>query len=34
MAIGIGADYAVYFIFRVREEFQRTGDLRGRRRRR
>ena len=28
MAIGIGADYAVYFLFRVREEFQRTGDLR------
>src|SRR4029078_877599 len=28
MAIGIGADYAVYFIFRVREEFERTGDLR------
>ncbi len=28
MAVGIGADYAVYFIFRVREEFQRTGELR------
>jgi predicted RND superfamily exporter protein len=28
MAIGIGADYAVYFLFRVREEFHRTGDLR------
>jgi uncharacterized protein len=28
MAVGIGADYAVYFVFRVREEFQRTGDLR------
>jgi len=28
MAVGIGADYAVYFIFRVREEFERTGDLR------
>ena len=28
MAVGIGADYAVYFIFRVREEFQRCGDLR------
>src|SRR6476620_1827863 len=28
MAIGIGADYAVYFLFRVREEFQRCGDLR------
>jgi uncharacterized protein len=28
MAVGIGADYAVYFVFRVREEFQRVGDLR------
>lgn len=28
MAIGIGADYAVYFLFRVREEYQRVGDLR------
>ncbi len=28
MAVGIGADYAVYFVFRVREELQRTGDLR------
>jgi predicted RND superfamily exporter protein len=28
MAIGIGADYAVYLIFRIREEFQRLGDLR------
>ena len=28
MAVGIGADNAVYFIFRVREEFQRSGDLR------
>jgi predicted RND superfamily exporter protein len=28
MAVGIGADYAVYFLFRVREEFQRCGDLR------
>lgn len=28
MAVGIGADYAVYFLFRVREEFQRIGDLR------
>jgi hypothetical protein len=28
MAIGIGADYAVYLLFRIREEFQRTGDLR------
>ena len=28
MAIGIGADYAVYFLFRVREEYQRTGELR------
>jgi predicted RND superfamily exporter protein len=27
MAVGIGADYAVYFIFRVREEFDRTGVL-------
>jgi len=28
MAIGIGADFAVYFLFRVREELHRTGDLR------
>jgi len=28
MAVGIGADYAVYFVFRVREEFERSGDLR------
>src|SRR5690606_33232138 len=28
MAVGIGADYAVYFLFRVREEFHRIGDLR------
>jgi predicted RND superfamily exporter protein len=28
MAVGIGADYAVYFLFRVREEFGRIGDLR------
>src|SRR3954453_9169579 len=28
MAVGIGADYAVYFLFRVREEFHRAGDLR------
>ena len=28
MAVGIGADYAVYFLFRVREEFHRKGDLR------
>jgi len=28
MAVGIGADYAVYFLFRVREEFQKCGDLR------
>ncbi len=28
MAVGIGADYAVYFLFRVREEVQRKGDLR------
>jgi predicted RND superfamily exporter protein len=28
MAVGIGADYAIYFIFRTREELRRTGDLR------
>ena len=28
MAVGIGADYAVYFLFRVREEFEKRGDLR------
>jgi predicted RND superfamily exporter protein len=28
MAVGIGADYAIYFIFRVREELERTPDLR------
>ncbi len=28
MAVGIGADYAIYFIFRVREQLRRTGDLR------
>jgi predicted RND superfamily exporter protein len=28
MAVGIGADYAIYFIFRVREELKTTGDLR------
>jgi uncharacterized protein len=28
MAVGVGADYAVYFLFRVREETQRLGDLR------
>jgi len=28
MAVGIGADYAVYFVFRVREELERLGDLR------
>jgi uncharacterized protein len=28
MAVGIGADYAVYFLFRVREEFIRCGNLR------
>jgi predicted RND superfamily exporter protein len=28
MAVGIGADYAVYFLFRVSEEFQRRGDMR------
>ncbi|HZR71111.1 MAG TPA: MMPL family transporter [Burkholderiales bacterium] len=27
MAVGIGADYAVYFLFRLREESQRTGDV-------
>jgi len=28
IAAGIGADYAIYFIFRMREEFQRTGSKR------
>jgi hypothetical protein len=28
MAVGIGADYAIYFIFRVREQLRLTGDLR------
>jgi predicted RND superfamily exporter protein len=28
MAAGIGADYAIYFIFRMREEIVRTGDRR------
>lgn len=28
MAVGIGADYAIYFIFRTREELRRCGDLR------
>jgi predicted RND superfamily exporter protein len=28
MAVGIGADYAVYFLFRVREEMTRAADLR------
>jgi predicted RND superfamily exporter protein len=28
MAVGIGADYAIYFIFRMREEFQKSGDVR------
>ena len=28
MAVGIGADYAVYFLFRVNKEFQRHDDLR------
>jgi predicted RND superfamily exporter protein len=28
MAVGIGADYAIYFIFRTREELRRVGDLR------
>jgi predicted RND superfamily exporter protein len=27
MAVGIGADYAVYFLSRVREELGRSGDL-------
>lgn len=27
MAVGIGADYAIYLIYRLREEFQRTGEL-------
>ena len=27
MAVGIGADYAIYFLFRVREELQRGGSL-------
>jgi predicted RND superfamily exporter protein len=26
MAVGIGADYAVYFLFRMREEYARDGD--------
>jgi len=28
MAVGIGADYAIYFIFRVREQLKTTSDLR------
>jgi predicted RND superfamily exporter protein len=28
MAVGIGADYAIYFIFRVREQLRTTSDLR------
>lgn len=28
MAVGIGADYAIYFIFRVREQLKSTSDLR------
>lgn len=28
MAVGIGADYAIYFIFRVREEYRKGGELR------
>ena len=28
MAVGIGADYAIYFIFRVREQLRHTPDLR------
>ena len=27
MAVGIGADYAVYFLFRMREEYARDGDF-------
>jgi predicted RND superfamily exporter protein len=27
MAVGIGADYAVYFLFRMREEYAREGDF-------
>jgi predicted RND superfamily exporter protein len=27
MAIGIGADYEIYLLFRFREELQRTGDV-------
>lgn len=28
MAVGIGADYAIYFVFRVREQLQHVADLR------
>jgi predicted RND superfamily exporter protein len=28
MAVGIGADYAIYFVFRVREQLQQVSDLR------
>lgn len=28
MAVGIGADYAIYFVFRVREQLQHVSDLR------
>ena len=27
MAIGIGADYAIYLLYRIREEMQKTGDV-------
>jgi predicted RND superfamily exporter protein len=29
MAVGIGADYAIYFLFRIREEHQRMGSAHG-----
>jgi predicted RND superfamily exporter protein len=28
LTVSIGADYAIYFLFRFREEFQRSGDIR------
>lgn len=27
IGVGIGADYAIYFLYRLREEFRRTGDI-------
>ncbi|MBI1822714.1 MAG: MMPL family transporter, partial [Nitrospirae bacterium] len=27
MSVGMGADYAIYFIFRLREEFKKTGKV-------